>query len=466
MSRLQSHRSTPAEQGQGPGPAAHAHPWRRRSPPPGPRSSSGSSWPTSTRRRQHGSTPAPRVGTSTLDGTVDRRPRRRPRRHRHIVDRVVDGHAPARTGNSGASSPTTSSSTPAVTSGGTSRMTGADRHRPPDADRPGPSAPSARRPPSSCRTPRAADAAERTLAGRARGRSTCACSRFRDDSELQVVHDDAGRTVAGQRRCSSRPSTWPALRPSAREVRSTRPSATRSPHSATTPTSTRSWRGPPAPPRALGPVAGYAHVQLDPARPHRAHPAWRPARPRLDGQGAGRRPGRRPHRPARSATARWSASVATSPSPGRPPPAVGPSASPASRRRRPAQVDQVVAITPRRPGQLRHLGAGAGRRATAQRPPHRRPADRRLRRALLGPGLGHRRQLRRGQHRHDRRHRVGRAGPRQARRLRTSRCASSASTERSSRVNGWPAGGRRHELDLALVRHAGQRPHGARPAHR
>ena len=103
---------------------------------------------------------------------------------------------------------------------------------------------------------------------------------------------------------------------------------------------------PAAPPRALGPVAGYAHVQLNRARPHasasravsvstsvRPPRRWRPTGPRPASPqtiGDGRAGQPRWRRRRRRAAARR---------------AGGPSASPASHRPRPTQVDQVVAIT-------------------------------------------------------------------------------------------------------------------------
>ena len=67
----------------------------------------------------------------------------------------------------------------------------------------------------------------------------------------------------GSRACCSRRSRWPAgLRP-APAVRSIPRSAMPSARSGTTPISTRSGRGRPPPPQALGAVPGYWHVQLN-----------------------------------------------------------------------------------------------------------------------------------------------------------------------------------------------------------
>ena len=75
------------------------------------------------------------------------------------------------------------------------------------------------------------------------------------------------------------------------------------------------------------------------------------------------------------------------------------------------EVDQVVAITtvgwPARPSSVRTWTAGHGRA------PHRRSPHRGLRRALLGPGVGDRCQLRGGQPRDHRLARLGRAGARE-----------------------------------------------------
>ena len=98
----------------------------------------------------------------------------------------------------------------------------------------------------------------------------------------------------------------------ARPVPSIPPSETPSRPSATTPTLTEMISRPPAPPQALGPVAGYAHVQLDPVR--------RTVRSRavsVSIWGAPPRPWRRTEprlaSPPQSMAASWSASVAMSP---------------------------------------------------------------------------------------------------------------------------------------------------------
>jgi thiamine biosynthesis lipoprotein len=109
-----------------------------------------------------------------------------------------------------------------------------------------------------------AEVAERLLAAELTA-IDMACSRFRDDSELQALHADAGRTVvvspllfeALSVACETAERTGGAVDPTVgnaiaalgydadlAEVQSR----------------------PPRPPQALGRVAGYQHVQLDPSR--------------------------------------------------------------------------------------------------------------------------------------------------------------------------------------------------------
>jgi thiamine biosynthesis lipoprotein len=110
----------------------------------------------------------------------------------------------------------------------------------------------------------AADDAERVLADELQA-IDLACSRFRDDSELQVVHAHAGHPVAVG------PLLFEALEVACRVARRT--------SGAVDPTVGNALGAlgydrdldevlarPPAPPRALGPVAGYTHVHLDPAQ--------------------------------------------------------------------------------------------------------------------------------------------------------------------------------------------------------
>jgi thiamine biosynthesis lipoprotein len=110
----------------------------------------------------------------------------------------------------------------------------------------------------------AADAAERVLADELQA-IDLACSRFRDDSELQVVHAHAGHPVAVG------PLLFEALEVACRVARRT--------SGAVDPTVGNALGAlgydrdldevlarPPAPPSALGPVAGYTHVHLDPAQ--------------------------------------------------------------------------------------------------------------------------------------------------------------------------------------------------------
>ena len=83
-----------------------------------------------------------------------------------------------------------------------------------------------------------ADLAERTLAGELEA-IDLACSRFRADSELQMVARQRRAAPSRWGSCCSKRSKSLSLPPSAREARSTRPSAMRSPRSGTTRTSTR-----------------------------------------------------------------------------------------------------------------------------------------------------------------------------------------------------------------------------------
>ncbi len=112
----------------------------------------------------------------------------------------------------------------------------------------------------------AADEAEAILAGELNALDL-ACSRFREDSELQTVHAHAGRRVQVSE------LLFEALRVAVDAARRT--------SGAVDPTIGNAIAAlgydadldevrsrppvPPAPPAALGPVAGYAHVQLDPA---------------------------------------------------------------------------------------------------------------------------------------------------------------------------------------------------------
>ena len=109
-----------------------------------------------------------------------------------------------------------------------------------------------------------ADAAERILAAELRA-IDLACSRFRADSEIQAVHAGAGRPVpvsgllfeALEVAYSAAARTGGAVDPTVGNAiadlgydRDLREVLAR----------------PPAPPRALGPVAGFQHVHLDPRR--------------------------------------------------------------------------------------------------------------------------------------------------------------------------------------------------------
>jgi FAD:protein FMN transferase len=109
--------------------------------------------------------------------------------------------------------------------------------------------------------PRRADRAERILRAELAAIDE-ACSRFRPDSELQMVHAQAGRTVAVS------PLLFEALDVACSVAERT--------HGAVDPTVGNAIATlgydcdlaqvcdrPPVPPEALGPVAGFMHVQLD-----------------------------------------------------------------------------------------------------------------------------------------------------------------------------------------------------------
>ena len=220
---------------------------------------------------------------------------------------------------------------------------------------------------------------------------------------------------------------------------------------------------PPAPPPALGPVAGYPHVQLNPRRAHRPHPAGCPSRPRLDRQGAGGRPGRGPHR------RRIGAGVAREPGRrrrgGRRAPAgrLGrrhrPGVVDARRRGRPGRGDHAGAASPARPPR-----SGRGRRetVTSTTSSTRAPATASSPYWVLVSATG--------------------ASCVEANLVTTAAIVWGADaldqlaalravgaprplpTGRSSPSTAGPWS-ERHELDRALVRHPGQRPDGAHPAH-
>jgi thiamine biosynthesis lipoprotein len=110
--------------------------------------------------------------------------------------------------------------------------------------------------------PAASELAERTLA-RELEAIDLACSRFRSDSELQRLHEHAGETVAVgallfealEVACEAAARTGGAVDPTVGNALAAlgydRDLDEVLSH-------------PPAPPRALGPVAGYAHVHLNP----------------------------------------------------------------------------------------------------------------------------------------------------------------------------------------------------------
>ena len=148
----------------------------------------------------------------------------------------------------------------------------------------------------------AADTAERMLAAELEA-IDLACSRFRDDSELQMVHANAGRPVEVSELLFEALSV--ALDAAERTGGAVDPTIGNAIAALGYDADLEEVQArPPAPPRALGPVAGYLHVQLDPGYPLRAHPTRCPPRPGLDGEGAGGRPGGLPHRPRNRRAAR------------------------------------------------------------------------------------------------------------------------------------------------------------------
>jgi thiamine biosynthesis lipoprotein len=90
-----------------------------------------------------------------------------------------------------------------------------------------------------------------------------ACSRFREDSELQALHAEAGRTVAvGELLFEALSVALDAADRTGGAVDPTIGNALAALGYDADLAEVQSR--PPAPPRALGPVAGYAHVQLNP----------------------------------------------------------------------------------------------------------------------------------------------------------------------------------------------------------
>ncbi len=114
------------------------------------------------------------------------------------------------------------------------------------------------------------DAASADVAARALAREVAAidlaCSRFRADSELQMVHDNAGQTVkVGQLLFEALEVALFAADRSGGAVDPTIGNAIAALGYDADLDEVRAR--PPSPPRALGPVAGYMHVQLN-ARDH------------------------------------------------------------------------------------------------------------------------------------------------------------------------------------------------------
>jgi len=110
--------------------------------------------------------------------------------------------------------------------------------------------------------PTDADAAEQLLAAELAA-FDLACSRFREDSELQALHADAGRTVAVSELLFDALSV--ALGTAARTGGAVDPTIGNAIAALGYDADLAEVQSrPPAPPRALGPVAGYQHVQLNP----------------------------------------------------------------------------------------------------------------------------------------------------------------------------------------------------------
>ena len=111
--------------------------------------------------------------------------------------------------------------------------------------------------------PEAADAAERILADELES-IDLACSRFREDSELQMLHASAGRPVRVGALLFD--ALTVALDAAERTSGAVDPTIGNAIAALGYDADLEVVQArPPAPPRALGPVAGYRHVQLHPA---------------------------------------------------------------------------------------------------------------------------------------------------------------------------------------------------------
>ena len=233
---------------------------------------------------------------------------------------------------------------------------------------------------------------------------------------------------------------WPAWWHVARPEPSTPRSATLSPLSATTATSTRSWRRPPV--HATGPRPGgrgtatstsipgpgrHRGVRLDLGQATRPSPPTAPP----------------PASPGRSTVLPSSAWAETSPSPDRRSRAAGPWGSPTSRRL-PRRTTSTRS-SPSTEGGLAGSSTREKRRWVAggrERPPHRRPAPTgRLRRHLRGPSSlpAGRTAASTPTLSHDRRHRLGRirastASPPSIKPVRTLRAPPTAKVVTAQRV--------------------------------
>ena len=402
----QASRTHPASETR-PGPGCARSPGARSSPPTGATVAIGI-----VVAHDHPGASAP--GSTDAPASTRRAPARprRPRDERQLRRRARTSRLRqhGNTGNTGTSSsshflrPDVSSSTPTVTSGGTSSMTARPTCREPvlttrsfrrhrhHGHRRGAGARPTPTPPSDML---AAELEAIDLA----------CSRFRDDSELQGCTPTPAGPVAVSEllfealsvAVDAAERTGGAVDPTVgnaiaalgydADLDEVRPGLPRRPtRSVPSPaTSTCSSI------RADRTVRIPRGVRLDLGSTAKALAADRAAA-RIAGRIGGGRAGepRRRRRRRRPATGRR----------------LGRSASPGSRRRRPRRSTR---WSPSRTGGLASSATSVRTWKAGDRHVHHivDPADRGLRRALLGPGLGHRRQLRRGQPRDDRRHRVG-----------------------------------------------------------
>ena len=349
---------------------------------------------------------------------------------------AVDTGNTGYTGNTGSSRRrrAASSSTPTVTSGGTSDDGGAALREPVAAAR-------SFRAIGTTATVVVQDAAAPTPRRACWATSSTAvdqaCSRFRDDSELQAVHAEAGQTVEVSD--AALRSLHVRRRRGRTHARGGRPHRRqrRSPPSATTPTSTRSAPGRRRRRRPSARSRATQHVQLDRADARSASRAasvstsappprrWPPTGPRPRsrgpiGAGVARQPRRRRRRvPVRHRPGGWAVGIARE------------SSTPAD------QVDQVVAIThgglASSATSVRTWKAGDRTSTTSS---IRAPGDCVEPYWVLVSATGA--SCVEANLRHDRRHRVGRPTPGPPRRFDQS-VRLCAPTGEVFSVNGWPA---------------------------